>query len=326
MGVGAAVARSAGSHRLRRRFLNPRPGSAPTVPTAPAPPPNRAPTATAPIPPPTVSATGGPVTVDLSASFADPDGDSLTYTAMSDNTAVIEASVLNATLTLTPRGAGSATVTVTATDSGGLSVQQTIPVGVLPPGPEQPVPDFANGAVDLGGDGVPGGGAFRILVDAAERAQLPHTRNFEAVCRDFDIYDQAAQLSEAAGDAVIASITGGSREIAIMAADALMAFVSTHVATGECGLFFHGAPIHWDETTERQTVWTAILVSGSPEIGRPLRPAERSEWWLDISVTTFSGFRSGSAAMDCAGRGSAGRACRNLHRPEMPPRDRTRRA
>ena len=69
----------------------------------------------------------------------------------------------------------------------------------------------------------------------------------------------------------------------------MMVFLKTHVRTGACGLFYHGAMIHWDGT-ERESVWTAILVWGMPDVGDPLRPAERSQWWVDVSTTTFNSF------------------------------------
>ena len=73
---------------------------------------------------------GEGATLDLSESFGDPDGDSLTFSAVSSDTSVVTVGVTEAMLTITPKGAGSSTVTATATDPGGLSAMQTIEVTV----------------------------------------------------------------------------------------------------------------------------------------------------------------------------------------------------
>ena len=70
------------------------------------------------------------MSVDVSANFADPDGDSLTFRAISSQTSIVRVSVAGSQITLTPVAAGAATVTVTATDPGGLSANQTFAVTV----------------------------------------------------------------------------------------------------------------------------------------------------------------------------------------------------
>ena len=59
------------------------------------------------------------MTVDLSGAFSDPDGDALTYSAVSSSPAVATVSVSGPVLTVTAVSVGAATVTVTATDAGG---------------------------------------------------------------------------------------------------------------------------------------------------------------------------------------------------------------
>ena len=54
--------------------------------------------------------------IDLSSFFSDPDGDTLAYTAASDDLGVATTSVRGSTLTLTAVSAGLATITVTAAD------------------------------------------------------------------------------------------------------------------------------------------------------------------------------------------------------------------
>ena len=80
---------------------------------------------------------GSSATVDASLYFSDPDGDALTYTAVSFNPAVATESVSGSTVTITGMTAGTATITVTARDPGGLSATQTIGVTVIrPSGPD----------------------------------------------------------------------------------------------------------------------------------------------------------------------------------------------
>ena len=58
-------------------------------------------------------------TIDLDTIFSDPDaGDALTYTASSDNSAVVTTGVSGSILTINEAGLGSANITVTATDDG----------------------------------------------------------------------------------------------------------------------------------------------------------------------------------------------------------------
>ena len=88
-------------------------------------PPNQGPTATGTIPPQTVPLSGGAVTVDVAASFTDPESDALTYTATSSADTVATATATGAVVTVTPVAAGTATVTVTATDTQGANQSAT---------------------------------------------------------------------------------------------------------------------------------------------------------------------------------------------------------
>ena len=75
-------------------------------------------------------------TVAVSAYFDDPDGDPLRYVAVSPDPGVVTASVSGDTVRLAAAGKGSAAVTVTATDPGGLSAEQIVPVTVANRAPE----------------------------------------------------------------------------------------------------------------------------------------------------------------------------------------------
>ena len=64
----------------------------------------------------------GSTTIDLSTVFTDADGDALSYSASSGNTAVVTVSVNGNTLTVTEAGNGTAEITVTADDGNGGTV------------------------------------------------------------------------------------------------------------------------------------------------------------------------------------------------------------
>ena len=70
------------------------------------------------------------VTIEASLYFSDANGDDLSYTASSSDTAVATLSVSFAAVTVNHVGAGTATITITATDPGGLSATQTFTVTV----------------------------------------------------------------------------------------------------------------------------------------------------------------------------------------------------
>ena len=80
----------------------------------------------------TLTAGAAAATVDLAGAFTDPDGDALTFTASSSDTATVGVTVQGAQLAATPLAAGSATVTVSATDAAGsnTTASQTFTVNV----------------------------------------------------------------------------------------------------------------------------------------------------------------------------------------------------
>ncbi len=96
---------------------------------------NRAPRASGTIGDRTVAA-GSTVTVDVSSSFSDPEGDPLGYSAESSNRAVATAAVSGSDVTITGVSGGTATIIVTARDPGGLSARQRIRVTVGNRAPE----------------------------------------------------------------------------------------------------------------------------------------------------------------------------------------------
>ena len=106
-----------------------------TSPMAPTPTPtqvagNRAPTASGAIPEQALTVNGAAVAMDVAPYFVDPNGDPLTYSAVSSNAGVVTTSVSGSTVMLTPVSAGAATTTVTARDLGGLTATQSVAVTV----------------------------------------------------------------------------------------------------------------------------------------------------------------------------------------------------
>lgn len=67
---------------------------------------------------------GDTVSIDVKSYFTDPDGDSLTYTAVTSSASVLWASVSGSRLILIALAPGEAAVTVTAADPGGLKATQ----------------------------------------------------------------------------------------------------------------------------------------------------------------------------------------------------------
>ncbi len=89
---------------------------------------------------------GASSALDLPRYFADPDGDTLSFSAASSNTDVAGAAVDGDTLAVRAAGHGTAVVTITASDSEGLSARQTVVVTVIN---RAPVPVDAIPALEL---------------------------------------------------------------------------------------------------------------------------------------------------------------------------------
>ena len=91
---------------------------------------NQSPVTLATIPGQTLVEDDGAITIRVEAAFADPDGDALTYSAVSADENVARVAMSGATLSITPGVAGATTVTVTATDFGGLEATLAFPITV----------------------------------------------------------------------------------------------------------------------------------------------------------------------------------------------------
>ena len=91
---------------------------------------NRAPTTVGTIPAQTLKVSGTDAAIDVSSYFSDLDGDTLTYTVGSSDTAIATVSVSSATVTISAVAIGTAKITVTATDPDAETAEQTIAVTV----------------------------------------------------------------------------------------------------------------------------------------------------------------------------------------------------
>ena len=106
--------------------------------------PNRPPRTLGAIPPIAVPL-GRTVSIDVSAYFAEPDGEALTYSVTSSNPRVATVSIAGSGVRVAAVAEGTATVTVTATDPGGLTATLGFPVKV----PRRAFRDDFNSAASL---------------------------------------------------------------------------------------------------------------------------------------------------------------------------------
>ena len=100
----------------------------------------------------TVSMTKGPESLDVSGYFKDDDGDTLNYTASSDDTSKATVGALGSTVTITPKAAGDATITVKATDPSNNSATQDIDVTVVANRAPTAVGTIPSQTVNVGGN------------------------------------------------------------------------------------------------------------------------------------------------------------------------------
>ena len=105
-------------------------------------PPNAAPEVTMEIDDQQIDSVGGNIFLDVSGNFSDPDGDDLSFTAVSSATGAATVVVSESTLLITGVADGTDTITVTASD-GTLSAEDkfVVTVGNLPPEVTTEIPD-----------------------------------------------------------------------------------------------------------------------------------------------------------------------------------------
>jgi hypothetical protein len=144
---------------------------------------NDAPTVADLVAPVDVEEGSGDVTRDLSGAFADVDltsGDTLTYTASSDNPALVTASVAGSVLHLTFASGqtGAAIITVDARDSAGASASQAFDVTVQPSA--LPAVSIADASVT---EGNTGGKALKLTLTLSEPSAQNVTVRYETADR-----------------------------------------------------------------------------------------------------------------------------------------------
>ena len=155
---------------------------------------------------------GAEVTVDVAASFSDPDDDELTYAAASSDTTVATVAVDGAMVTVTAMGAGSATVTVTASDAGMLSADQEFGVTVTEPN-EPPV---AEGTID--DQTVVAGSSVEVDVSANFSDPDDDELMYEATSDD----EAVATVSTSGAVVTVMGIAAGTANVTVTASDAGM--------------------------------------------------------------------------------------------------------
>ena len=109
--------------------------------------PNRPPEVTDTIPDQTLHV-GDTVSVTLVQHFTDPDGDELTYEAISSDVGVVRASVSDSMVTIAAVGSGTANISVAASDPGGLRASQDLGVTVAERGVCGRTPQIRDGIVE----------------------------------------------------------------------------------------------------------------------------------------------------------------------------------
>ena len=176
---------------------------------------NQPPVAIGTIAPQTLTVDGAARGGNISSYFRDPDGNTLTYTARSDDTNVVRASMSSADLTLTPVRAGSTTVTVTASD-GSLTATQRFTVQVQSKPSTQPVnqPPVAIGTIapqTLTVDGAARGGNISSYFRDPDGNTLTYT------ARSDDTNVVRASMSSA--DLTLTPVRAGSTTVTVTASD-----------------------------------------------------------------------------------------------------------
>ena len=127
--------------------------------------------------------------VDVTANFRDPNNDTLTYTATSDDTAVATVTVSGAVVTITPQSEGSATVTVTASD-GTSTATQDIVVEV------EAAPRVAQTLEKISGDNQQGSPGEALLSPFIVEVRDTENRGLEGIDVTFAVTAGGGSLSE----------------------------------------------------------------------------------------------------------------------------------
>ena len=193
---------------------------------------------------------GGSVEVEISDNFTDPDGDALSFSAVSSDTLTAIATAANSTVNVTGVGVGSATITVAATDPGGLAATQSFAVSVEEE--TTPLPDLVveSPSVDVA-DSIEAGARFTLGADVRNRGAgdaaattLRYYRSADATITTFD--------TEVGSDGVTRLVSGEST-----------AETTAVTAPSDAGTYYFGACV--DAVGNESNV--ANNCSGAVELG-----------------------------------------------------------
>ncbi len=222
----------------------------------------RAPIAVGTIPAQTLTTGGTATTVNVSNYFRDPNGDTLTYTASSNNTASTTTSVSGITLTITPVAAGSATITVTASD-GSLTTSQTISVTVK----SAPIANRAPAAVGTIS-------AQTLTVGTSE--QIDVSSNFSDPDNDTLTYTASssatsvATVSVSGSQVTITPVAAGSATITVTASDGTLTATQTIAVTVTAAPVANRAPVTVETiSAQTLTVGTSVQIDVSSNFSDP---------------------------------------------------------
>jgi len=151
----------------------------------------------------------GADTVDVSPFFMDPDGDSLSYTAVVSDSALVSASVSGSAVVVTALAKGEVEVTVTATDDEGLSAEQRFAVTV----PNRP---------PLVAETIPARTIFKSEADTLALARFFTDPDDDALTWGAEAERSgvvALEVSPAQGTLMVTAVGQGETEVTVTATD-----------------------------------------------------------------------------------------------------------
>ncbi|WP_446830455.1 fibronectin type III domain-containing protein [Candidatus Foliamicus sp.] len=156
---------------------------------------------------------GVSATVDISSTFSDPDNDTLTYTASSDDTAKATVAVSGSTLTLTGGAPGTAKITVTATDPYGAAVSDEFDVTVT-----NNAPTVANAIADQTVD-VGSNVAVALETTGSEVFADPDSNPLTYSATSGDTAMATVVVDNAANTVTVTGVAAGTPTITVTASD-----------------------------------------------------------------------------------------------------------
>ena len=244
---------------------------------------NRPPVARGKIPDQDVDA-GESVTVDVSSYFSDPDGDPLSYRALTSKAAVATAFIPDRVVTIRGESAGNATITITASD-GSLTAARLIRVTVrrsVVPRPDLIVesPTVSDGNPDPGGPFTLGATVRnRGDGDASSSTTLRYYRSADATI--------SASDTEIGSDSVISLDQSDTSDESI----ALTAPANT-------GTYYYGAcvdPLTDESDTQNNCSVAVTVTAGQPVNRAPVAqgtiPPQNLDVGESVRITVSSYFR-----------------------------------